>query len=75
MEENEPKEFTWSGLFTVTTCCSFLFNGIIKLLDGSFSELLFIIGGIAAGFATLNWFGRMIVKQSNKKRKKSRFAS
>ena len=56
MEDFEEKEFTWSGLFAVTACCSFIFNVLIKLMDGSFSELLFIIGGIAAGLAAINWF-------------------
>jgi hypothetical protein len=75
MEDFEEKEFTWSGLFAVTACCSFIFNVLIKLMDGSFSELLFIIGGIAAGLAAINWFGRLIIKQGSKKRKKRRFAS
>jgi|CXWL01.1.fsa_nt_gi hypothetical protein len=75
MEEKEVSEFSWSGLFTVTAACSFLFNGIIKLLDGAFSNLLLAIGCIAVFLAVANWAGRMFIRQYSKKRRSRRFVS
>ncbi len=75
MQDKESKEFTWSGLFVVTAFCSFLFNGIIKWMDGHFSNLLFSIGGVAAFFAVANWVVIILAGQSNKTRRRRRFAS
>lgn len=75
MENKEISEFSWSGLFIVTACCSFLFNGAIKFLDGSFSNLLFVIGTAAAFLTIANWAARTVARSSNKKRSKRRFAS
>ncbi|MDZ4795633.1 MAG: hypothetical protein SGI83_15250 [Bacteroidota bacterium] len=76
MEDFEKEEvFSWSNLFLITAGCSFLFNIGIKILDGSFSYLLMIIGFVATGLGALNWLARMLSKQLNKKRKKRRFAS
>ncbi len=75
MQDKESKEFTWSGLFIVTACCSFFFSGIIKLMDGSFSNLLLTNGGVATFFAVANRAVRILAGQSNKKRRKRRFAS
>jgi hypothetical protein len=69
MEKKEINDFSWSVLFIVTACCSFLFSGILKLLDGDFSWLLLVIGGVAAGMAAVNWVGRMIDGYIHKKRK------
>lgn len=70
MEDFEKEEqFSWSGLFLVTAGCSFLFNVAIKILDGNFSYLLFVIGFIAAGLGALNWAARSLSRQLNKKRK------
>ena len=70
----DDKEFSWSALFSVTACCSFVFNGPIKLMDGSFSNLLFQVGGIAAFLAVINWAARTMASQPSKKRKDRRFA-
>lgn len=75
MENKDTSEFSWSGLFIVTACCSFLFNGVIKLLDGDFSNLLFVIGTIAAFLTIVNWAARTVVRNSIKKRSRRRFAS
>ncbi len=75
MDEKEMNEFSWSGLFIVTGFCSFLFSGIIKLLDGSFSNVLLVVGSIATFLTILNGAGRMISKQINMKRKSDRFTS
>jgi hypothetical protein len=44
-------------------------------MDGSFSNLLLTIGCVAAFFAVANQPVRKLAGQSNKKRKKRRFAS
>lgn len=76
MEDFEKEEeFSWSGLFLVTAGCSFLFNIAIKILDGNFSNLLLIIGFIAAGLGALNWTARILSRQLNKKGKNKGFAS
>lgn len=75
MKENEMSEFSWSGFFVVTACCSVLFNGAIKFLDGSYSSLLLIIGIVAMFLSAASWIGRILAQQSSKKRRNRRFAS
>lgn len=75
MENKDISDFSWSGLFIVTTCCSFLFNGVIKFLDGGFSNILFAIGIIAAFLAIVNWAVRTVARRSFNKRRRRRFAS
>jgi hypothetical protein len=59
----DEKEFTWSGLFLVTACSSFLFSGMVKLLDGSYSDLLLLIGGIALLLTVSNWVFKALKRQ------------
>jgi len=76
--EDEKEKFSWSGLFIITACCSFLFNIAIKLLDGSFSDMLFIIGGIAAFLGVVNWLIITVTayrQATKRKRRKNNFAS
>lgn len=75
MDEKEWREFSWSGLFIVTACCSFLFNLIIKLMDGNFSNLLLGVGIFATFLGVANWGVSMLSRQSCKKRKNRRFVS
>ena len=75
MEEKEMYEFSWSGLFIVTACCSFLFSGIIKLLDGIFPIVLLVVGSIATILAIINVAARRIARQINMKRKSDQLAS
>lgn len=75
MEENEQKEYTWSGLFVVTTCSSILFNIFIKLMDDNFSNLLLIISGIGIFFSISNWAFRKLAREKYLIRKTRRFAS
>jgi len=75
MENKDISEFSWSGLFIVTACCSFLFNGVIKFLDGDFSNILFAIGTIAAFLAIVNWAARTVARRNFRKRRRRRFAS
>ena len=67
MREDEMNEFSWSMLFIVTACSSFIFNLLIKIMDGHFSNLLLKVGSIATLLAALNWAISRIAKQSLKK--------
>ncbi len=75
MEDQKMNEFSWSMLFIVTACSSFLFNGVIKLMDGHFSNLLSIVGNTAIFLTLLNWAIRTTARYASKKRRKRRFAS
>lgn len=73
MDDFEKVEkFSWSGLFLVTAICSFLFNVGIKILDGTYSNVLLYIGIIAVGLTVLNWMGRALSQQFTKKKKTKR---
>ncbi len=74
MDENNIDDFSWSAMFFVTACSSFIFSGCIKLMDGRFSNLLLIIGGVAAFLAVISCVTKHVIRQANKKRKKQRFA-
>ncbi len=74
MKNDEMREFSWSTLFVVTACCSFLFNGALKLPYGIISDLLLIVGGIAISLAVMNWTIRIIAWQASKKRRSRRIA-
>ena len=75
MEENEPKEYTWSGLFAITAFSSVLFNVFIKLMDENFSYLFLKISVIAFFFAIANWVYRKLARKKYINKKKRRFAS
>jgi hypothetical protein len=75
MQDEELDEFPWSILFLVTAGSSLLFNIALKMLDGNFSTLLFFVTGFTAFFGTVNWLGKMLAKQSDKKRKSSSLSS
>ena len=76
MKETEMEEFSWSGLFFVTSVCSFAFTGVIKFLDGSNSMLFLVTGVVTFSLWMLNAAARAMVKLANRKRRdKNRFAS
>ena len=69
--EPDEKDFSWSGLFIVTACCCFLFNVIIKILDGHFSPLLFLVAGVAGFLGLFSVAFKIIDRQVSKKNKKN----
>ena len=76
MKDNEMEEFSWSGLFFVTSVCSFAFTGVIKLLDGSNSSLFLVTGTATLSLWVLNAVGRGLAKISTRKSKSdNRYAS
>lgn len=75
MDEREIEKFSWSGLFLVTACCSFLFSFVLKILDGAFSSWLLIIAGVTSVLGLLSWLISLIDRQYAKKSKGNRVAS
>lgn len=75
MEDNELGGFSWSVLFIVTACCSFLFNVVVKIMDGYFSDLLFLIAGITAFLGVISYAGKVLTRQYNKKKRRSPLSS
>lgn len=75
MQDDELDEFPWSILFLVTAGSSLLFNIALKMLDGNFSSLLFFVSGFTAFLGIVNWLGKMLAEQSDKKRKSSSLSS
>ena len=69
MDEKEMMELSRTSMFFVTSFSAFLFTIIIKVLDGSHSRLLVLIGVIAFFLGLLNWAGKMVMDQSGKKEK------
>lgn len=70
MEDHESAGFTWSGLFFVTASCSFIFNLAVKILDGYYSNLLFLIAGITAVLGTISFSIKLLLRHFSRKRKK-----
>jgi hypothetical protein len=60
MDEKDSLRLSWPTLFMVTALSFVLFNVIVKLLEGSYSPLLFRIAIIAAILGALSWLGSMI---------------
>ncbi len=46
-EEKALKKYTWYALFAVTSFSSFLFSGVLKFLEGSYS-IFFLKTGIVS---------------------------
>jgi hypothetical protein len=69
---DKETEFSWSGLFLVTTVCSFVFTGIIKMLDGSNSILFLGVGTTSFVLWMFNRASDVAVRSAAKKRKNKR---
>lgn len=75
MDERDLNKFSWSGLFLVTACCTFLFSLAIKLMDGEFSTWLLIIAAATSVLGVLSWTMSRIDRQYARKRDNSDFTS
>ncbi len=74
--KDKETEFSWSGMFFVTTVCSFVFTGIIKVLDGSNSILFLSLGSTSFVLWMINRASDAALKSSvRKKRSKREIAS
>jgi len=70
MEEKELGEFSWTGLFVVTSLCFFAFSAILEFLDHDHPRIFIWIGSISLLFAMLNaasTFMRRAVSKSKQK--------
>lgn len=55
MDEKDSWRLSWPTLFIVTALSFLLFNGVVKLLEGSFSPILTRISLITAIAGVLSW--------------------
>ncbi len=74
MKPNETPQFSWSGLFLVTSFCFLAFSGLIKVINGShLHSVLFtkiaIVSLILSGFTYANSLNK------SEKKKKRRLTS
>ena len=71
MDEKEMMEFSWTALFFVTGVSSFIFNAILKILDGSHSHLLLMTGYITLFLGVANWGVKKLIQHYNRKKIKA----
>ena len=69
MEDNDVKDFSWTGLFLVTGICSFLFSGIMKMLEGSYVPFFTWIGISCLLMGAINGIGVLIIRLEEGKKK------
>jgi len=60
-EDQEMMKFSWTGLFTVTSCCFFLFSIVIRILEGEHVLAFLKIGSVCMVLASIAY----MIKQSN----------
>jgi len=70
MEDHESAGFSWSGLFLVTASCSFIFNLAVKILDGYYSNLLFMVASTTAVLGIFSFTIKLLLRHFSRKRKK-----
>ena len=64
------KEFSWTGLFLVTSFCFFAFSMILELLDHTHPALFIWIGGISLFLGLLNAILTSLTRSSGKDKRK-----
>ena len=69
-EEKEMMKFSWSGLFIVTSICSFLFSLFLKLIDGEHISLFIKIGFASLFLASLSLVNNLLKQKDAKSRTK-----
>jgi hypothetical protein len=69
-EEKEMMKFSWSGLFIVTSICSFLFSLVLKLIDGEHISLFIKIGFASLILASLSLVNSLLKQKDAKRRTK-----
>jgi hypothetical protein len=72
MKKNETTQFSWPGLFIVTSFCFFVFSGLIKLINGSstHSTLFFKTGIASFVLYALAYVADLSIKREAKKKRK-----
>lgn len=67
MDEKDSWRLSWPTLFIVTALSFLLFNGMVKLLEGSFSLLLTRVSIITAIAGILTWLaGKISFRKKNR---------
>ena len=54
-EEKALKKYTWYALFAVTSFSSFLFSGVLKFLEGSYSVFFLTTGIVSLLISLFLW--------------------
>lgn len=70
MKQKEEAKFSLTGLFIITAICFFIFNWLIKLIDGTaaHSTLFVIIGFISIGLGILSFINDLTKKPAVEKK-------
>ncbi len=69
-EEKEMMKFSWSGLFIVTSICSFLFSLVLKLIDGDHISVFIKIGVVSLVLASFSIVNSLLKQKTAKNRVK-----
>jgi len=70
MEEKEMREFSWTGLFLVTSLCFFAFSMILELLDHTHPDLFIWIACSSLFLGFLNAVSSLMSRVSRKDKHK-----
>jgi len=70
MEEKEMREFSWTGLFLVTSFCFFAFSIILELLDHDHPDFFIWIAGSSLFLGLINGISTLLTRTSGKRRRK-----
>jgi len=69
MDDKPYPVFSWTSLFFVTACSSFIFCLILKILNGNISGLFLKIGVITGVLGLCSWGVRFLVNKINASKK------
>jgi hypothetical protein len=69
---DDQLNFSWTMMFLVSGFSSFLFSFLTKILEGSHSRLLLVIGIVAMGAGICSWILKSLIQlTANYKKKKT----
>lgn len=69
MDDKPYPTFSWTTLFIVTACSSFIFCLILKVLNGNISGLFLKIGVFTGFLGLCSWGVRFLVNKMNASKK------
>lgn len=64
MKEKETSEFSWTGLFLVTSFCFFIFSSFLKFIDNTNPGIFLWIGFIALFLGLISSAGNMLDRKN-----------
>ncbi|MFZ1262194.1 MAG: hypothetical protein WAT34_01695 [Chitinophagaceae bacterium] len=75
MDENEKNRLSRTSMFFITGFSSLFFSLVIKMLDGSHSRILLLIGAISFFSGLLNGAMEIVICRNERKKKNNRLVS